>query len=169
MVWTAVVGSLIAGDSALMAMSTRSRIGYFGSCSKVRSRPRRTAAPKRVFRQRRSRAVNAQKNRAFNQRVADGARHHDRPARLLRQRDEGADVEPGDGAGLAEILHRLGRAAEPRVARRASRSARDRGLIVQAPEHVANDVAPLIADQVKHVADLKVAEALHQPRKHAAC
>jgi hypothetical protein len=38
-----VVGSLIAGDNALMAMSTRSRIGYFGSCSKVRSRLKWTA------------------------------------------------------------------------------------------------------------------------------
>ena len=34
-----------------------------------------------------------------------------------------------------------------------------------APEHVADDGAPLVADQMKHIADLKVAEALHQPRK----
>ena len=39
------------------------------------------------------------------------------------------------------------------------------GRIVQGPEHVANDGAPSVADQMKHVADLKVAEALHQPRK----
>jgi hypothetical protein len=29
--------SLMAGESALMAMSTRSRMGYLGSCSNVRS------------------------------------------------------------------------------------------------------------------------------------
>ena len=37
------------------------------------------------------------------------------------------------------------------------------GHIVQAAEHLADDSAPLVAEQVKHVADLKVAEALHQP------
>ena len=36
---TAVVGSFTAGESALMAMSTSSRIAYLGSCSKVRSAP----------------------------------------------------------------------------------------------------------------------------------
>ncbi len=110
--------------------------------------------------------MNAQENRALDQRVADGAGHHDRSAGLPRQRDKGADVEPGDGAGLAEILHRLGRAAEPRVARRGFGRARGGGRIVEGPEHVADDGAPLVADQMKHVADLKVAEALHQPREH---
>ena len=41
---TAVVGSLIAGDSALMAISTRIRNAKVGSCSMVRSDPRATAA-----------------------------------------------------------------------------------------------------------------------------
>ena len=158
MVWTAVVGSLIAGDNALIAMSTRSRIGYFGSCSKVRSRPRRTALRSASSGRGAPEIMNAQKNRAVDQRVADCARHHDRSACLPRQRDEGADVQPGDGAGLAEIFHRLGRAAELRAARCGFGGARDRGLIVQGPEHVADDSAPLVADQMEHVADLKVAE-----------
>ena len=37
---TTVVGSLMADESALMAMSTNNRMGYFGSCSKVRSSAR---------------------------------------------------------------------------------------------------------------------------------
>jgi len=37
--WTAVVGSLIAGDSARIAMSTSSRIAYCRSCSNVRWSP----------------------------------------------------------------------------------------------------------------------------------
>ena len=36
---TAVVGSLIAGDKDLIAISTRSRIAYLGSCSNVRCAP----------------------------------------------------------------------------------------------------------------------------------
>ena len=38
-----MVGSLIAGESALIAMSTRMRIAYLGSCSNVRSDPSRTS------------------------------------------------------------------------------------------------------------------------------
>ena len=48
----------------------------------------------------------------------------------------------------------------------ASEGARGGGRFVQGPEHVADDGAPPVADQMKHVADLKVAEALHQSRKH---
>ena len=110
--------------------------------------------------------MNMQENVALDQRVADRARHHDCPARLPRRGDEGIDVELGDGAGLAEILHRLRHGSEPRAARHCFGSARGGGRIVQAAEHVADHGAALVADQVKHVADLKVAEALHQPRKH---
>ena len=80
--------------------------------------PETDGAEERVLRQRRSRTMDAQKNRALDQRVADRAGHHDRSARLPRQRDKRADVRAGDGAGLAEILHRLGRAAEPRAVSR---------------------------------------------------
>ena len=124
-----------------MAMSTRSRIGYFGSCSKVRSRPRRTARQEGVFWQRRRRLVNAQEDDALDQRVADRAGHHDRPACLPRQRDEGPDVEAGDSAGFAGIPQRLGRVAEPspdplrrrkRTARRKHRPKRRNMLLITA-------------------------------------
>jgi hypothetical protein len=36
---TALVGSLMAGDSAFIAISTSKRMAYLGSCSKVRSPP----------------------------------------------------------------------------------------------------------------------------------
>ena len=37
---------------------------------------------------------------------------------------------------------------------------------MQAPEHLADHGASPVADQMKHVSDLKVAKALHQPSKH---
>ena len=119
--------------------------------------------PQWVLRQRRSRIVNMQESRTLDQRIADRAGHHDRPLSLPRQRDKGIDVELGDGARFAKILHRLGHAAEPRRARRAFGTMKGGGRIVQAAEHLADDRASLIAKQVKHVADLKVAQALHQP------
>ena len=39
----------------------------------------------------------------------------------------------------------------------ASGATRGGGRIVQAAEHLADDGAPLVAEQMKHVADLKVA------------
>ena len=98
-----------------------------------------------------------QESRTLHQCIADRARHHDRPLSLLRQRDKGIDVELGDGARFTKILHRLGHAAEPRRARRAFGRMTGGGRIVQAAEHLADDDAPLVAEQVKHVADLKVA------------
>jgi hypothetical protein len=113
-------------------------------------------APQCILWQRRSRVMNMQETGTLNQRIADRARHHDRPPSLPRQRDKGIDVELGDGARFAKILHRLGHAAEPRRARRAFGRMRGGG-IVQAAEHLPDDGAPLVAEQVKHVADLKVA------------
>ena len=66
-------------------------------------------------------------------------------------------------AGLAEILHRLAHATDLRCA--AFGGTRGGGRVVQAPEHVAYDGPSLVAEQVKHIADLEVAEALHQSRK----
>ena len=113
-------------------------------------------APQRVLQQRPSRVVDMQESRTLDQRIADRARHHDRPLSLPRQRDKGIDVELGDGARFTKILRRLGHAAELRRARRAFGRMRGGG-IVQAAEHLADDGAPLVAEQVKHVADLKVA------------
>ena len=45
-------------------------------------------ADERVLRRRRSRAMNTEENRTFDQRVADRAGHHNRPARLSGQRDK---------------------------------------------------------------------------------
>ncbi len=108
--------------------------------------PETDGAQERIFRQRRSCVMNAKKNRALDQCVADCARHRDRSPRKARQTDKRVHVEPGDGAGLAEILHRLGHATEPLVARRAFESARCGGRLVQAPEHLADHSAPSVAD-----------------------
>ena len=148
-----------------MAMSTRSRIGYFWVLLEGSFALKADGASECVLRQQRSRVVNMQQSCTLDQRVADRAHHYDRPARLPRLRDKRSDVERGDGARFANIRHRLGHAAEPRRARRASGKMRGGGRIVQAAEHLPDHGAPLVANQVKHVADLKVAEALHQPRK----
>ena len=63
-------------------------------------------------------------------------------------------AELGDAAGFAKILHRLGHAAEPRGARLDFGRMSASGRILQAAEHLADHGAPLVANQVKHVADL---------------
>ena len=60
----------------------------------------------------------------------------------------------------------LSGAAERRVVLGGVGLALGGGRIVQPPEHLFDDGAPPVADQMQHVADLKVAEALHQSRKH---
>ena len=166
MVWTAVVGSLIAGDSALIAISTRSRMGYFGSCSNVRSRPRRTA--------RRSASSGS------------GVPHHERAEELHPRPACRRPRTPSRSFRLPPAPVRRGRrrrawrwcgacrnispsGSPDRAARGppALRRRRRRRTHLEAPEHLADDGAPLVADQLQHVADLKVAEALHQPRERS--
>ena len=128
--------------------------------------PEADGAEERVLRQGRCRLMNPQKDDALYEGVADRAGHHDRPACLSRQRDEGADVEAGNSAWLAGILQRLGRVAEPRPARCGVAIALYGGRTAKRPEHLADHGAPAVADQMENIADLKVAKALHQPSKH---
>ena len=68
---TAVVGSLIAGDSALRAMSTRMRNANIGSCSIVRSAPNATVARRCAVVDRRRAAVNDEQRFVGGDEVAD--------------------------------------------------------------------------------------------------
>ena len=87
-----------------------------------------------------------QESRTLDQRITDRARHHNRPLSLPRQRDKRIDVELGDGARFAKILHRLGHAAEPRRARLAFGRMSGGGRILQAAEHLADHSASLVAN-----------------------
>ena len=103
-------------------------------------------APQCILWQRRSRVVNMQETGTLNQRIADRARHHDRPPSLPRQRDKGIDVELGNGPRFAKMLHHLGHAAEPRRARLAFGRMSGGGRIRQAAEHLADHGASLVAN-----------------------
>ena len=80
----------MAGESALIAMSTRMRIAYLGSCSKVRSEPRLTSRRSLRSASGPSPAVDAHERHAVDDRVADRPRHLDDRARAARRARRGA-------------------------------------------------------------------------------
>ena len=86
--WTAVVGSLTAGDSARIAMSTRIRSANAGSCSIVRSSPIANIPRRRSAgggaRRRRPAATHA----AVRDDVADGVREHQQAVVADRGREQ---------------------------------------------------------------------------------
>jgi hypothetical protein len=87
----------MAGDSA----STRRRIGYLGSCSKVPLPPEVNGPHQLFFRRPTFGALNLQQNRVRDQGVADRARHHDHSLGPMCLVHEGGNVELGAWAGAS--------------------------------------------------------------------
>ena len=88
---TAVVGSLIAGESALIATSARSRSANFGSCSIVRSVPSRKA--RRMSCERNRAPDHAGDHVTARDRIANADLDHDRRLGPRRQLDETIEVD----------------------------------------------------------------------------
>jgi hypothetical protein len=89
-----VVGSLIAGDSALMAISTK--ILFEGPLPVDANCPKKPLFRKLIFR-----IMNLQEKRTLNQGIADGARQHDDALGPLCLPNKRGDVQFCDGAWLA--------------------------------------------------------------------
>ena len=157
---TAVVGSFTAGESALIAMSTTRRMAYFGSCSKVRSAPSRTAA--RSFASLIARPPRTQQDRrAFDQGVAHRGPHFDQRAGRRREVEQRRDVERLQRARPAGVAQGL-----------RDRLVGERGRIRRARRRVDQrirllDHAPaVVGGEGEHAVDLQQRDLLDQRDEH---
>ena len=94
--WTAVVGSFTAGDNAMIAVSTRRRNGYFGSCSKVRSDAKTMPCKREGSEIGALRLEHFEQYHSLADRITDAAFHKDRAARFLGQLHEVIDPKVCD-------------------------------------------------------------------------
>ena len=108
--------------------------------------------------------MHAQQQSVFDQGVADGALHHDHGIRRLSLPNQGGDLESSDRLRLARVAQRLGnRTPLDFLDRRSPRLRRRARWRIQARKHRPNDLAPLLADQMEDVSDLKIVQPLYQP------
>ena len=116
---TAVVGSLIAGDSAFSAMSTRMRNANIGSCSSVRSGPNATRRAQRASSDRaRAPPYRRTAARRCAMKSPTCGTSSITPSCALRLRDERAQIDREHDSRRAVRAARCASAA-PSVARRA--------------------------------------------------
>ena len=113
-------------------------------------------------------SVNTQHHAAFEEGIADGARHHDHATAPLCLPEQAIGIELRDRSWMPRIHKSLRDRAEEKPTSGFYFAFGDRPF-VKMPERVANDLAAFVADQLKHARDLQVGHALHQPgeKQHA--
>ena len=151
----------MAGESALMAMSTRMRIAYLGSCSNVRSDPSRTSRRKPALGNGPRPAVDAHERHAVDDRVTDRPRHRDDRPFPRRESHEALHVDRLDHRGAAAVDEDLADGRQLVVAPgplglRAALVAGERGVVA------LDDGPPLVAGVGEDARDLQHPELLHQ-------
>ena len=149
---TAVVGSLIAGDNALIATSARSRNANFGSCSIVRSVPSRN--DRRMSCERDRAAEHPGDDVSARDRVAHADLDHDRRLGHGRQLHEPFEVDrsQNERRALVDVAPGFhGRAVEIAALGWCR-------LIAGQPVERLDHVASSIADQGEHVGEVHLAQ-----------
>ncbi len=140
----------MAGDSALIATSTSRRMGYFGSCSNVRS-VRETNCAHQIFaRERTVGPVHPQDHASLDESISDCAFHDDDGAVQPCLPDQCIRVQAGNRARMPGMDDGLACRVRAGAGGLDVGLALSRGSLVQALEHLADDRAPLVADQMQH-------------------